>query len=182
MGIKVKELKFGAKLIEPDYYFDNRGYSTETMNLRDLKNNGILKNWVLDYQCLNVEVNTIRGIHFQNNPYPQAKMVRVLSGKIDDFVIDLRRNSPTFKQWIKQEISSDNHKVIYIPSGCGHAFITKEPNTVVLYKFDNFYNRELSRAIRWNDPEINLDWDCDNPVLSSSDLKANFLSDSDLNL
>lgn len=182
MSLKITDIGLGAKIIEPTYYNDNRGYSVETMNLRDLNNAGIKENWILDYQCLNIKKGTIRGIHFQNNPLPQAKLVRVLTGKILDFVIDLRKDSPTFKQWVSQEISAENHKEIYIPSGCGHAFITLEDNTIVLYKFDNYYSREFTRAIKWNDSEINIKWPDIEKTLSNSDLKAPSLKESDVNL
>ncbi len=181
--MKITQLELeGAKIIEPTYFDDNRGYSAETHNEKTLSENGITTKFILDYQCLNLSKGTLRGIHFQNNPHPQAKLVRVLVGEIYDVIVDLRKNSPTYKQWIGHIISAQNRKQIYIPSGYGHAFLTNADNTVVLYKFDDYYNRDLVRAIRWNDPDIAIEWNVNNPVISQNDISAPFLKNSDVNL
>lgn len=181
--MKVTELALpGAMLIEPTYFDDNRGYSAETYNDRTLRECGIDTQFVVDYQCYNAEAGTIRGIHFQNNPHPQVKLVRVVRGAVRDFIVDLRRDSPTYKKWICQEISASNRKQLYIPSGYGHAYVTLEPGTSVLYKFDDYYDRALVRAIRWNDPELALDWMIGEPILSRNDSGAPWLRDSDVNL
>lgn len=181
--MEVKELGLtGVKLIVPTYFDDNRGYSTEAYNDRTLQEYGIGTKFRVDYECYNRVKGTIRGIHFQNNPHPQAKLVRVLRGEVLDFVVDLRRDSPTFKKWICQVISAENRKQLYLPGGYGHAYVTQMPDTVVLYKFDDYYDRELVRAIRWNDPELQLPWEIKDPVLSPSDEKAPLLKDSDINL
>lgn len=181
--MKVTELGLsGVKLIEPTYFDDNRGYSAETYNDRALREYGITTHFCVDYECCNIKSGTIRGIHFQNNPHPQTKLVRVLQGEILDFIVDLRRDSPTFKKWVSQVISAENRKQIYLPSGYGHAYLTKRPNTVVLYKFDDYYDRELVRAIRWNDLDIGISWGTTDPILSSGDAKAAFLIESDVNL
>ena len=181
--MKVTELSLpGVKLIEPTYFDDNRGYSAEAYNFRTLREYDIDTKFVVDYICFNKEAGTIRGIHFQNNPHPQVKLVRVLHGEVLDFVVDLRKDSPTYKQWISMTISEENRKQIYLPSGYGHAYVTKAPGTVVLYKFDDYYDRSLVRAVRWNDPELALGWDVTDPILSASDSKAPFLCDSDVNL
>lgn len=181
--MKITELALpGVKVIEPTYFDDNRGYSTEAYNDRTLRECGIGTKFVVDYQCYNREAGTIRGIHFQNNPHPQVKLVRVLHGAVRDYIVDLRRDSPTFKQWVCLQVSEENRRQLYLPSGFGHAYVTLEPGTVVLYKFDDYYDRELVRAIRWNDPEIGIDWPITEPILSPSDSKAPFLRDSDANL
>lgn len=180
--MEVKELELaGVKIIEPKVFIDNRGYSYESFSDKDLFKNGIQQSFVLDYEAMNLKKNTIRGIHFQNNPHPQAKLVRVLSGEIYDVVIDLRKDSPTYKQWIAHTLSAENKKQILVPNGFGHAFLTKTDNTVVLYKFDDYYDGSLVRTIRWNDPEIGIQWGCDNPVLSKGDESAVFLCESDVN-
>lgn len=180
--LKITNLELeGVKIIEPKVFPDNRGCSFESYSIQDFKEAGIKYDFVLDYQAVNLMRNTLRGIHFQNNPHPQTKLVRVLNGKIKDFVIDLRRDSPTFKQWICHTLSSDNCKQILIPNGFGHAFITLEDNTSVLYKFDDYYNGNLVRTIRWNDPEISIDWGITNPIISSGDDNAVYLCDSDVN-
>ena len=171
----------GVKLLEPQIFTDNRGYSTETFSQKTMESLGVSYSFVLDYVAMNLQEGTIRGIHFQNNPHPQTKLVRVLKGAIMDVVVDLRKGSPTYKQWITQTLSAENHKQILIPNGCGHAFLTKEDDTVVLYKFDDYYNGEFVRAIRWNDPEINIHWGTGDPILSNSDRQASLLRDSDVN-
>ena len=181
--MKVTELSLpGVKLIEPTYFDDNRGYSAEAYNVRTLREYGIQTKFVVDYICCNDAAGTVRGIHLQNNPHPQVKLVRVLQGEVLDFVVDLRKDSPTYKKWISMEISEKNRKQLYLPSGYGHAYVTKAPGTVVLYKFDDYYDRSLVRAVRWNDPEIGLPWVIEAPILSASDSKAPFLRDSDVNL
>lgn len=172
----------GVKLIVPTYFDDNRGYSTEAYNDRTLREYGITTKFVVDYECYNRLAGTIRGIHFQNNPRPQVKLVRVLQGEVLDFIVDLRRDSPTFRKWVCQVISAENRKQLYLPSGYGHAYITRVPDTVVLYKFDDYYDRALVRAIRWNDPEIGIDWGLTEPVLSLADSRAPWLRESDMNL
>lgn len=172
----------GVKLLEPVYFSDNRGYSAEAYNTKTMKENGIETKFLVDYQCLNIYENTIRGIHFQNNPKPQTKLVRCLTGEIMDVVIDLRKGSPTYLKWITQIISDENRKQIYIPNGFGHAFVTKKPNTIVLYKFDDYYDRNLVRAIAYNDPQIAINWGITDPVLSTADMKAPKIHDSDINL
>lgn len=172
----------GVKVIIPTYFDDNRGYSTEAYNNRTLADYGIEDKFVVDYVCMNNQSGTIRGIHFQNNPHPQVKLVRVLQGAVLDFAIDLRKDSPTYKQWLSQELSAENRRQLYLPSGYGHAYITKVPDTVVQYKFDDYYDRDLVRAIRWNDPEIALPWEISEPVLSANDAEAPWLAESDVNL
>lgn len=172
----------GVKLIVPTYFDDNRGYSTEAYDWRTLLEYGITTQFVVDYECYNRVAGTIRGIHFQNNPHPQTKLVRVLQGEVLDFVIDLRRDSPTFTKWLCQVISAENRRQIYLPSGYGHAYVTRRPDTVVLYKFDDYYDRELVRAVRWDDPEIGIDWGIAEPILSPADARAALLAESDVNL
>lgn len=181
--MEVSNLKLpGVKVIVPTYFDDNRGYSAEAYNERVLGQVGISAKFVVDYVCCNVQAGTIRGIHFQNNPQPQRKLVRVLQGEVLDYIVDLRKDSPTYKQWISQVISEENRKQLYLPSGYGHAYITTKPNTVVLYKFDDYYDRDLVRAIRWNDPEVAIPWNIEQPILSPNDERAPWLKESDVNL
>lgn len=180
--LTVTELKLtGVKIIEPKIFPDNRGYSGETFSVKDMKTAGIEFDFVLDYQAFNAKKNTLRGIHFQNNPHPQTKLVRVLHGAILDVVVDLRKDSPTFKEWVSHVISAENQKQILIPNGFGHAFVTLEDDTSVLYKFDDYYDGKLVRTIRWNDPEINIDWGEGEFIMSSGDATAVSLSESDVN-
>lgn len=180
--LTVTELEIpGVKIIEPRIFPDNRGYSGETFSVKDLKASGIDFDFVLDYQAFNAKKNTLRGIHFQNNPHPQTKLVRVLHGAILDVVVDLRKNSPTFKKWLSHVISAENQKQILIPNGFGHAFVTLEDDTSVLYKFDDYYDGKLVRTIRWNDLELNIDWGRTDLIMSSGDANAVCLAESDVN-
>lgn len=171
----------GVKIIEPHIFTDNRGYSGETHSVKSLEQSNIKFDFVLDYEAMNLKKGTLRGIHFQNNPHPQTKLVRVLCGEIYDVVVDLRLDSPTFKKWISHIISADNHKQILIPNGFGHAFLTLQDNTAVLYKFDDYYDGGLVRTIKWNDPDIAIDWCSDPSVISAGDASAVALKDSDVN-
>ena len=181
-NLKITKLELhGVCIIEPTVFYDNRGYSCETCSTRDLRNAGIPFDFVLDYEAYNAQKGTLRGIHFQNNPHPQTKLVRVLHGSILDFVVDLRKDSPTYKKWLKHEISADNHKQILIPNGFGHAFVTLEDDTRVLYKFADYYNGSFVRTVRWNDPEIGIEWGGNNFIMSEGDRNAVSLCDSDIN-
>lgn len=132
---------------------------------------------------MSLKRGTIRGIHFQNNPKAQAKLLRCTKGVIYDVVVDLRRNSPTFKKWIAVVLSEANKKQVYIPRGFGHACLALEDNIEVQYKVDNFYELALDRAIRWDDPELNIDWGINigEIIVSEKDKSAPFLKDSDVN-
>lgn len=181
--MKVYELKLpGVKIIEPDYYEDFRGYSCETYSAIKLdKEFDINETFVQDNHSLTYKKHTIRGIHFQINPKPQAKIVRCIRGKILDVVVDLRSDSPYFRMWQSIELSENNRKQLYIPKGYGHAFLTLEDNSEVLYKLSDFYEPKYDRAIAWNDPDINILWGVENPIISQKDIDAPLLKNSDVN-
>lgn len=180
--MKVTDLGIeGVKLIEPIIHEDFRGYYMESYSLRSLLDIGIKNIFVQDNHLLSLKKGTIRGIHFQNMPKAQAKLVRCTKGKILDFAIDLRKNSPTYKKWVSIELSSDNKRQLFIPRGFGHACISLVDDTEVQYKVDELYYSELDRAISWNDPEINIEWEIDSIILSDKDKKAPYLKDSDVN-
>lgn len=183
MGIlKISELEIcGLKVIEPKYFEDSRGSSCETYSIKDLRDCGITQKFVLEYQSYTAHKNTLRGIHFQNNPYSQAKLVRVISGSILDVIVDLRKKSPTYKKWVSLVVSAENHKQVLIPKGFGHAFVTLEDNSTVLYKLDDYYCPESARTIKWSDPELAIEWGIENPLLSEKDASAPLLCESDLN-
>ena len=172
----------GVLIFVPDYFFDNRGYYCETFSERSLKNAGFVSpRFVQDNQSLSLKPGIVRGIHFQLNPKPQSKLVRCTRGSVFDVVVDLRRDSPTFKKWIGVELSEENKKQIWIPNWCGHAFMTLTDNCVVQYKVDEFYYPEFDRAIQFDDPDINIVWPIKNPVKSQKDINAPRLKDSDVN-
>ncbi len=181
--MKITELELeGVKLLEPKYFEDYRGYYTESYSARTLREYGIDTVFVQDNHSYTIKKGTIRGIHFQNNPKPQIKLVRCVRGKVLDVVVDLRRDSKTFKQWLAVELSEENRKQIWIPSGFGHGFLTLEDNCEIQYKVSEFYYPEYDRAIAWNDESISVKWGIDDPIVSQKDINAPKLCDSDVNL
>ena len=181
-NLKITELELpGVKIIEPTYFEDYRGYYCETYSKRTMSEYGLNPDFVQDNHSFSLKKGIIRGIHFQNNPKPQLKLVRCTRGRVMDYAVDLRKDSPYFKKWVAVELSAENRKQIWIPSGFGHAFITLEDNCEVQYKVDELYYPEYDRAIAWNDPEIAIDWGTDNPIISVKDTKAPTLSESDVN-
>lgn len=171
----------GVKLITPDYFEDYRGYYCETYSLRTLYNFGIKSIFVQDNQFLSIKRGTIRGIHFQNAPKAQAKLLRCIKGSLLDIAVDLRQDSPTYKKWVSVIISAENRKQIFIPKGFGHACIALLDNTECQYKVDELYEPSLDRAIKWDDPELNIQWGISEILVSPKDEKAPFLRNSDLN-
>lgn len=180
--MKIIELELpGVKLIEPTYFEDYRGYYCETYSSRTMAQMGIHTVFVQDNHSMTAKAGTLRGIHFQNNPVPQVKLVRCTRGTIKDVVVDLRKDSPTFKKWLAVELSEENRKQLWIPSGYGHAFLTLEDGCEVQYKVTGLYEPTLDRAIAWDDPDIAIDWGISKPILSAKDLAAPRLQDSDVN-
>ena len=181
MGAKIYDIGLGVKVIEPDYFEDFRGYYSEVYSKRTFETLGLDIDFVQDNHSYSIKKGTIRGIHFQNNPIPQLKLVRCTNGRVMDYAVDLRRDSPTFKQWVCVELSKENRKQIMIPEGFGHAFITLCDECEVLYKVNGLYEPSLDRAIRWDDPEISIPWGIDDPIVSKKDINAPYLKDSDVN-
>ena len=181
MGSKIIEIGLGVLIIEPDYFEDYRGYYSESYSKRTFIENNICLEFKQDNHSYSAKKGTIRGIHFQNNPMAQTKLVRCIKGRVIDYSIDLRKGSPTYKKWVCIELSKDNRKQILIPAGFGHAFETLEDDTEILYKVDEYYDKTLDRSIRWNDTEIDLAWHTKNPILSEKDMFSPTLKDSDIN-
>lgn len=189
--MKITKLELnGAFIIEPTYFEDDRGYYCETYSKRTLENLKKSENleylnleFVQDNHSLSLKKGTLRGIHFQNNPKAQSKLVRCTSGKIMDYIIDLRKNSSTYKNWQKIELTAENRKQLFIPKGFGHAFLTLEDNCELLYKTDELYFPEYERSILWNDPDLNIDWQVkeSNIIMSDKDKNGSLLSKCDIN-
>lgn len=167
-------------IIEPKIFGDNRGWFTESWSKRKMEAAGFFYDFVQDNHSFSAEKGTLRGIHFQKGEYAQAKLVRCVRGAVLDVAIDLRKGSPNYKKWVAVELSEENKRELLIPRGFGHGFVTLTDNVEFLYKADNFYNYENDRSILWNDPEINVNWGIDNPIVSEKDLKAPLLKDSDI--
>lgn len=180
--MKVTELSLpGVKLIEPAYFEDYRGYYCETYSKRTFHEIGIDDEFVQDNHFLSMERGTIRGIHFQNAPYAQSKLLRCTRGSLLDVVVDLRKGSETYKKWISVVLSAENRKQIYIPKGFGHVCMALQEMTEGQYKVDCLYAPEYDRAIAWNDPEIGIEWPDIEVIVSPKDKSAPVLAESDVN-
>lgn len=162
----------GLIVITPKVFADNRGYFFESYNKRAWAEAGITADFVQDNESFSSQ-NTLRGLHFQKPPFAQAKLVRVLEGAVWDVAVDLRKNSPTFGQWFGVDLSAENKKQFFIPRGFAHGFSVLTETAKFAYKCDNFYNKESEGAVRFDDPELAVDWkiDLSKAVLSDKDLK-----------
>jgi dTDP-4-dehydrorhamnose 3,5-epimerase len=170
-----------AILIKPKVFGDHRGFFMETYSEKLFKENGIENDFVQDNHSMSVEKGVLRGLHFQENPHSQAKLVRVTRGKVYDVIVDLRKDSPTFKKWEGFELSAENKLMLFVPKGFAHAFCTLEKNTEFLYKVDDFYAPECDSGIIWNDPELKINWPTKDPILSDKDKNLKKLKDLNLN-
>lgn len=168
-------------IIDPDCYGDHRGWFMETYNEAKMKENGIDVVFVQDNHSKSLVKGTLRGLHFQNSPMAQTKLVRCTKGVILDVAVDLRKNSPTYKKWFSIELTEENKKQLFIPQGFAHGFLTLSDDVEVQYKVDNLYSKEHDRGIRYNDSEIGIDWGDINPVLSDKDMTSPMLKDCDVN-
>lgn len=171
----------GVYIIEPKVFGDNRGYFMETYNYEDFKAAGLDMVFVQDNQSYSKEKGTLRGIHFQNGEHVQAKIVRCIKGAVMDVAVDLRKGSNTYKKWVTVELSAENKKQLLIPRGFGHGFVTLTDDVEFAYKADNYYNHESDRSILWCDPDINVNWNVEDPIISEKDARAPLLKDSDCN-
>ena len=157
-------------LFAPRRFDDDRGWFTETFNARRETGNGIAVQFIQDNQSYSALSGTIRGIHFQRPPHAQAKLVRCSRGRLIDYAVDLRRGSPTYGRYIAAELSSENGQQLFVPVGFGHAFMTLEPGTEICYKVDDYYSPDCDGGIRWDCPDIAIDWPLSGPaVLSDKD-------------
>ena len=180
--MKVTKTKINDLLIiEPRVFGDDRGWFSETYNINSFKANHLEIEFVQDNHSLSVQEGVLRGLHFQSNPFPQTKLVRCTRGKIWDVAVDLRKSSSTYLNWYGLELSAENHKMLLIPQGFAHGFLTLEDNAEVQYKVDNLYHKESDRSIKYDDPQINVDWPLKNVILSEKDKNAPLLKDSDVN-
>lgn len=179
MNIKKTKIE-DILILEPRVFGDNRGWFTETYSKAKFEELGIDIEFVQDNHSMSAQEGTLRGLHFQINPKAQTKLVRCTKGRILDVTVDLRKGSSTYKQWVGVELSEDNKKQLLIPKGFAHGFLTLSDDVEVQYKVDEYYAPECDRSIRFDDPEIDVDWGIEDPILSERDLKAPFLKDSDV--
>lgn len=161
----------GVRTVLPQQHGDQRGFFSEVYNKQALAEVGINDGFVQDNHSLSGEKGTVRGLHFQIDPHPVAKLVRVTRGAIWDVVVDLRHGSPTFGQHVAVELSADNWEQIYVPIGCAHGFCTLKPNTEVVYKVTDYWSSEVDKGVLWNDPDLGIEWpvSAEEAVLSEKD-------------
>lgn len=168
-------------ILEYETRDDNRGTVYKNYSKKDLEEVGITVEFVEEYLYCPTKIGTLYGIHFQNNPKAQSKLVYCTKGRGLDFAVDLRQNSKTYKKWICVELNPENRRQIYIPKGFGHAFLTLEDDTNIIYRIDEYNDPNLQRAISYKDGDLNIQFNIENPVLSLQDIKAPNLRDSDCN-
>jgi dTDP-4-dehydrorhamnose 3,5-epimerase len=163
-------------VFEPSIFTDDRGYFLETYQQQKYAEAGIVKSFVQDNQSYSVK-NVLRGLHFQLR-YPQGKLVRVTQGSVFDVAVDIRQNSPTFGQWHGEVLSAENRKQMYIPENFAHGFCVLSDGAEFLYKCTDFYAAGDESGLIWNDPQLNIQWPINDPILSSKDAILPNLSDS----
>lgn len=171
----------GVYIIEPKIFGDHRGYFTETWSTAAWENYGFHFCFVQDNESFTAKKGTVRGIHFQQEPMAQAKVVRVVQGAVMDVAVDLRKGSPHYGQWVGVELTAENHRQLLLPRGFGHGFVTLSEDVIFLYKVDNPYCPDCDRSIRFDDPFIGVDWGVGAPILSAKDQNAPLLKNSDCN-
>lgn len=170
----------GLLILEPKVHGDERGYFFESYNMRQLEHlSGYGTPFVQDNQARSVK-NVLRGLHYQNYPTPQAKLIRVLEGSIWDVVVDIRRTSPTFGQWYGVELSAENKLQFLIPHGFAHGYAVLSETAEVFYKCDNFYDKSAEGGVYFNDPTLNIDWkiDISKAIISEKDQQQPMLANA----
>lgn len=168
-------------LFEPTKHQDLRGWFCETYSKAKLSELGLHCDFVQDNESYTRKTGTLRGLHFQNRPNAQAKLVRVLHGAVYDIVVDLRRGSPAFGKWERFLLDAENGRQLFIPRGFGHGFVTLTDDVLFSYKVDSLYAPAQDRSIRFDEPLFGIDWGICNPIISEKDKNAPYWADSDCN-
>ena len=176
MELKITSLP-GVVALIPRRFGDTRGFFSESWNRKRMLDHGIEIDFVQDNHSLSAQVGTVRGLHFQSPPHAQDKLVRCGKGRLFDVAVDVRRGSPTFGQWIGEELSFENGRQLLVPKGFLHGFMTLEPDTEIIYKCSDYYAPECDGAVHWD--SCGVDWPIDvaTPVLSDKDKVAQTLAD-----
>lgn len=159
----------GVYIIEPEPLEDDRGFFARVWCQQEFEAHQLDTRLAQCSVSLNKRKGTLRGLHYQDEPYPEAKVVRCTTGTIYDVAVDVRRSSPTFKQWVAVELTAMNHRMLYIPAGVAHGLLALEDNTEVFYQISEFYHPECARGVRWNDPAFNIEWPLKPVVISPRD-------------
>lgn len=167
----------GVLILTPARFGDSRGFFSESWNRKRMADAGLDLDFVQDNHSLSEQVGTLRGLHYQSPPHAQAKLVRCGRGRLFDVAVDFRDGSPTFGHWVGVELSFENGRQLLIPAGFLHGFVTREPMTEVVYKCSDYYAPDCDAAVRWDDPELGIDWGLSaRPVLSEKDAVAPLLA------
>lgn len=169
----------GVWIIEPKAHGDARGWFMETYSERAFAEMGITARFVQDNQSYTRERHTLRGLHYQKDPMAQAKLVRVTRGAVLDVAVDLRKGSPTYLRWVGVQLSAENRRMLFLPRGFAHGFLTLTEDVEFVYKVDSLYDASLDRGIRFDDPSIGVNWGTKAPILSDKDRAAPLLADAD---
>ena len=166
----------GLLVINPKIFGDDRGYFFESWSEESFAKNGLDLDFVQDNQSLSGK-GVLRGLHFQNPPYAQGKLVRVIKGSVLDIAVDIRKDSPTYGQHFSIELTEKNKTIVWIPPGFAHGFLTLKDNTIFTYKCTGVYNKESEGALLWNDKDLNINWKVNDPLVSEKDLVAGNFKD-----
>lgn len=169
-----------ALLIEATLVPDSRGYFMEGYKHSEFRVNGISNTFVQDNYSQSLR-GVLRGLHYQLHPHAQGKLVSVIQGEIFDVIVDIRVGSPTYKKWIGNMLSAEDHWRIFVPVGCAHGFQVLSGTAEVMYKVTAEYAPDTDRGIAWNDPELSIMWPIDDPILSPKDAKLPPLSEAEFN-
>jgi dTDP-4-dehydrorhamnose 3,5-epimerase len=171
----------GVVVLTPARFGDSRGFFSESWNRRRMAEAGFDIDFVQDNHSLSARAGTVRGLHYQSPPHAQAKLVRCGRGRLFDVVVDVRRGSPAFGRWFGVELSAANGRQVLIPEGFLHGFVTREPDTEIVYKCSDYYAPECDGAVRFDDPDIGIDWGLEGaaPILSDKDAAAPALAGFD---
>ena len=167
----------GVLILTPQRFGDDRGWFSETWSAARMRAAGLEVNFVQDNQSMSAAVGTLRGLHYQAPPHAQDKLVRCTAGLIFDVAVDFRAGSPGFGRWVGVELSPQNGRQLLVPKGFLHGFVTRAPNSEVQYKCSDVYAPDCDGAVRWDDPDIGIDWGVSTPILSAKDAVAPLLRD-----
>nr|WP_170615854.1 dTDP-4-dehydrorhamnose 3,5-epimerase [uncultured Ruegeria sp.] len=163
----------GVKILTPARFGDNRGFFSESWNRKRMEDAGLNFEFVQDNHSVSATVGTLRGLHMQTPPHAQDKLVRCGRGRLFDVAVDIRKGSPTYGKWVGVELSAENGKQLLIPAGFLHGFVTREPDTEIVYKCSDYYAPDCDRSVRFDDADIGIDWELEiDPVLSAKDEAA----------
>ena len=167
----------GVVIVTPQRHGDARGFFCESWNKARMAQVGLDFDFVQDNHSVSQVTGTLRGLHYQSPPHAQAKLVRCGRGALWDVAVDFRTGSPTYAQWVGLDLTPENGRQLLIPAGFLHGFVTRKPDTEIIYKCTDHYAPDCDGAVAWNDPDIRIDWGIEAPVLSDKDRAAPKLSD-----